>query len=114
MAVCVTKRRSGAAPCQWRLRHWPLDDLLKQTHRPRSVTQLVKELGGAVLLDVSDGLLVDAGPAAVGAHQLPRPFQDIFAVDLVIERLEPASGIGFGRPIERSLALTNPSLCINA
>ena len=44
--------------------------------RPRSVAavlqirrQLVKELGDAVLLDVGDGLTVDAGRAAIGAHQ---------------------------------------------
>ena len=78
--------------------------------RPRSVAavlqirgQLVTELGDAVLLDVSDGLSVDASRALVGAHQLPRPLQDISAVDLVIERVEPTSGVGLGRPVERSL-----------
>src|SRR3984885_14931175 len=91
--------------------------------------QLIKELGDTMLLDIGDGLLVDAGRATIGAHQLPRPLQDVAAVDLVVERVEPASGIGFGRPVERSLqfsdfvlpggpshdvALTGPSLCVNA
>jgi hypothetical protein len=65
--------------------------------------QLVKQLGDAVLLDVSDGLPVDAGRATIGAHRPPRPLQDVPAVDLVIERVEPPSGIGLGRPVERSL-----------
>ena len=89
--------------------------------------QLVEQLGNAVLLDIGDGLLVDAGRATVGAHQLPRPLQNVAAVDLVVERVEPSSGIGFGRPVKRSLqfsdcvllggpshdvALTGPSLCV--
>ena len=70
---------------------------------------------------------VDAGRATVGAHQLPRPLQNVPAVDLVIERVEPSPGIGLGRPVKRSLqfsdfvllggpshdvALTGPSLCV--
>ena len=58
---------------------------------------------------------------------LPRPLQDVPAVDLVVERVEPSSGIGLGRPVKRSLqfsdfvllggpshdvALTGPSLCV--
>ena len=70
---------------------------------PQIRGQLVKELGDAVLLDVSDGLSVDAGRAAIGAHQLPRPLQNVPAVDLVMERVEPSFGVGFGRPVKRSL-----------
>jgi hypothetical protein len=69
--------------------------------------QLIKELGNAVLLDISDGLIVDAGRAPIGAHQLPRPLQDVPAVDLVIERVEPTFGIGLGRPVERSLQFSD-------
>jgi hypothetical protein len=65
--------------------------------------QLIEELGDAVLLDVRDGLPVDAGRAAIGAHQLPRPLQNVAAVDLVVERVEPSLRVGFGRPVKRSL-----------
>jgi hypothetical protein len=70
---------------------------------PQIRGQLVKQPVNPVLLDVGDGLSVDAGRAPIGAHRLPRPLQDVPAVDLVIERMEPASGIGLGRPVERSL-----------
>ncbi len=74
---------------------------------PQLRGQLVEQPGNAVLLDVSDGLLVDAGRAMVGAHQLPRPLQDVPAVDLVMERMEPSSGIGLGRPVKRSLQFSD-------
>ena len=54
-------------------------------------------------LDISKGDAVDAGGAAIAAHLLPRPLQDVPAVDLVVERVEPSSGIGLGRPVERAL-----------
>jgi hypothetical protein len=44
--------------------------------------QLVKEPVNAVLLDIGDGLPVDAGRAFVGTHQLPRPLHDVPAMDL--------------------------------
>jgi hypothetical protein len=65
--------------------------------------QLVEELDDAVPLDVGNGLSVDAGRAPIGAHQPPRPLQDVSAVDLVIERVEPTSRVGLGRLVERSL-----------
>ena len=73
----------------------------------RSAASSSSSLVDAVLLDVGDGLSVDAGRAAVGAHQLPRPLQNVSAVDLVIERVEPSSGIGLGRPVERSLQFSD-------
>jgi len=72
-------------------------------------------------------LRANAGRATIGAHQLPRTLQNVSAVDLVVERVEPSPGIGLGRPVERSLqfsdfvlpggpshdvALTGPSLCV--
>jgi len=66
-------------------------------------SQLIKQPVNTVLLDVGDRLSVDAGRALVSAHQLPRLLQDVSAVDLVLERMEPSSGIGLGRPVERSL-----------
>ena len=60
------------------------------------------------------------------ARTIPHPLQNVPAMDLVIERVEPTSRIGLGRPVERSLqfsdfvlpggpshdvALTGPSLC---
>jgi hypothetical protein len=89
--------------------------------------QLVKQPAHAVLLDIGDGLAVDAGRAMIGAHQLPRTLQNVPAVDLVIERVEPSPGISLGRPVKRSLqfsdlvllggpshdvALTSPSLYV--
>src|SRR5207237_1237050 len=44
--------------------------------------QDVEQLGDAVLLDVGDGLLVDASRTAIGAHQLPRALQHVPAEDL--------------------------------
>jgi len=69
--------------------------------------QLVKQPGNPVPLDVGDGLSVDAGRAVVGAHQLPRTLQNVSAVDLVIERVKPSSGIGLGRPVKRSLQFSD-------
>jgi hypothetical protein len=36
-----------------------------------------------------------------------RPLRDVSAVDLVIERVEPSSGVGLGRPVERSLQFSD-------
>src|SRR4051812_19704932 len=52
-------------------------------------------------------LAVDASRAPIGAHQLPPALQNVPAIDLVIERVEPASGIGLGRPVERSLQFSD-------
>jgi hypothetical protein len=94
---------------------------------PQVRGQLVQQTRDPVLLDVGDGLSVDAGRALVGAHQLPRALQHVPAMDLVVERVESSSGIGLGRPVKRSLqfsdlvllggpshdvALTGPSLCV--
>jgi hypothetical protein len=69
--------------------------------------QLSEQSVNPVPLDISDGLLVDAGRATIGAHQLPRPLQDVPAVNLVVERVEPSLGIGLGRPVERSLQFSD-------
>jgi hypothetical protein len=69
--------------------------------------QLVKHPAHAVLLDIGNGLAVDASRATIGAHQLPPPLQNVPAIDLVIERVEPASGVGLGRPVERSLQISD-------
>ena len=60
-----------------------------------------------MLLDLFDGCPVDTGRAAVAAHRLPRALQDVPAIDLVMERVEPPSGVGLGRPVERSLQFLN-------
>ena len=70
---------------------------------PQIRDQLVKEPVSAVLLDISDGLSVDAGRAMISAHRLPRPLHNVPAVDLVMERVEPSFGVDFGRPVKRSL-----------
>ena len=61
-----------------------------------------------VLLDVSQGGLVNARRAVVAAHRDPRPPQDVFAVDLVPQRMEPSSRIGLGRPVEHMLQCADP------
>src|SRR6266581_4111581 len=38
-------------------------------------------------------------------HRLPR--QNVPAVDLVVERVEPSFGIGLGRPVQRSLQFSD-------
>jgi gentisate 1,2-dioxygenase len=64
---------------------------------------LVQQPGRPVLLDISDGDTVDTRRAAVAAHVLPRPLQDVSAIDLVPQRVEPSPGIGLGRPVQRML-----------
>ncbi len=70
---------------------------------PKLRSQLIEESGHPVLLDVVDGPAVDARSAVVLTHLEPSTLQDIPAMDLVIERMEPSSGVGLGRPVERSL-----------
>src|SRR5215218_2219962 len=70
--------------------------------------QLVKQPVNPVPLDIIDGLLVDAGRAAVAAHQLPRALQHVPAMDLVVKRVEPSPGIGLGRPVKRALQFSDP------
>ena len=72
--------------------------------------QLVEQTIDPVLLDGGEGDAVDAGRAAIGAHLPPRPLQDVPAVDLVVERVEASSGLGLGRPVERSLQFSDPVL----
>src|SRR5664279_549642 len=73
------------------------------TTLPQYRGHLVQQPGNPVLLDISDGDPVDTRCAAVAAHVLPRPLQDISAIDLVPERVEPSPGIGLGRPVQRML-----------
>ena len=79
--------------------------------RPAPVLQLAGQLaeqpGHPVLLDLGQGDLVDARRAVVAAHRDPRPPQDVLAVDLVIQRMEPPFGIGLGRPVQRMLQGTD-------
>ena len=56
---------------------------------------------------IGQGGLVDARRAAVAAHLHPRPPQDVSAVDLVPQRVEPSPGIGLGRPVKRMLQGTD-------
>src|SRR5579872_5340213 len=64
---------------------------------------LAEQPGHPVLLDVSQGGLVDARRAIVAAHRIPRPLQDVLAVDLVSQRMKPPVRIGLGRPVQRML-----------
>ncbi len=69
--------------------------------------QLAEQPVYAVLLDASQGDLVDARRAVIPAHRDPRAPQDIPAADLVIQRVEPPPGIGLGRPVQRMLQGTD-------
>ena len=72
---------------------------------PKLRSQFIEESGDPVFLDVVDGPAVDARGAVVLAHLEPCTLQDVPAMDLVIERMEPSSGVGLGRPVERSLQI---------
>jgi len=63
--------------------------------------------GGAATRPVSQGGLVDARRTVVTAHRDPRPPHDVSAPDLVMQRMEPASRIGLGRPLKRMLQSSN-------
>lgn len=53
-----------------------------------------------VLPDLSQGGFVDGRCAVVRAHRQPRPPQDVFAADLVLQRLKPLIRVGLGRPVQ--------------
>ena len=72
------------------------------TTLPQRRGHLVQQPGHPVLLDIGDGDPVDTRCAAVAAHVLPRPLQDVSAMDLVPRRVEPSPGIGLGRPVQRT------------
>jgi hypothetical protein len=75
---------------------------------PQLGGQLAEQPGHPVLLDVSQGGLVDTRRAVVPAHRMPRPLQDVFAVDLVPQRMKPSSRIGPGRPVKHMLQSADP------
>jgi hypothetical protein len=74
----------------------------------QAIGELVEQPVNTEQLDLGDGQPVDAGRAAVAAHQLPRPLQDVAAVDLVVERMKPWFGVGLGRPVQPSLQFLDP------
>src|SRR6266540_3769229 len=78
--------------------------------RPQIRGQLVEQPLDPVLLDLREGDPVDAGRATIGAHQRPRPLQDVPAMDFVVERVEPSPGVGLGRPVERPLQFSDSIL----
>ncbi len=98
-------RRSPAA-CARRCR---LGDqhLARRQRTPRPGPQLTGQLAGQpghpVLPDICQGGPVDARRAVVAAHRIPRTLQDVLAVDLVSQRMEPSFRVGPGRPVKRML-----------
>jgi len=74
---------------------------------PQIRRQLIEQPGHPVLLDVNQGGPVDTCSAAVTAHVDPRPLEDVPAIDLVPQRVEPSPGIGLGRPVKRMLQGTD-------
>ncbi len=75
---------------------------------PQIAGQLAEQPGHPVLLDISQGDLVNARRAVVPAHRNPRPPQDVLAVNLVPQRMEPSFRVGLGRPVKHMLQSANP------
>src|SRR6266702_2612205 len=85
------------------------DQHLPRRHgTPRPGLQLAGQPGHPVLLDIGQRGLVDARRAVVTAHRIPRPLQDILAVDLVPQRMEPSFRAGPGRPVKHMLQCADP------
>jgi hypothetical protein len=86
--------------------------LPRRQRTPRTGPQLASQLAGQpghpVLLDNCQGGLAGTRRAVVTAHRIPRPLQDVFAADLVPQRMEPSSRIGLGRPVKHMLQGADP------
>src|SRR5262249_39944361 len=75
---------------------------LRDPHPPRRARPIaaLPQLGGQFpqellhpsLLDLPDGLPIRARGPPVGLHLVPRPSQDVLAVHLVVERVQPPPG----------------------
>ena len=71
--------------------------------RPQPLRQVLEERfhpGGGHRVD---GHAVHAGSAPVRAHARPRPPQDVHAVDVAIQGMEPAFGFLLGTAVKRPL-----------
>ena len=73
--------------------------------RPQVGRQLGQESFGPVLLNLLDGLLIHAGCPSVGFDLAPRSGQDVLAVHLVVERMEPPRSTRLRGPIQGALEL---------
>jgi hypothetical protein len=91
----------------------PGDQYPARWHRPVPALsqlggQLVNEPERSVLaFDLAQSGLVNAGCAVARAHRDPLAPQDVPAADRVLQRIEPTSGIGLGRPVKRVLKGTH-------
>ncbi len=63
--------------------------------------------GSLRVLDSGQDDLVDARRTTIAAHRDPRAPQHVTTADLVIQRVDPTSGIGLGRPVQRMLQGTD-------
>jgi hypothetical protein len=68
---------------------------------PQVRNQRIEYPGHPVLLNGIRSDPVDAPRAVIAAHPDPRTPHDVPAQDLVMQRVEPSSGIGLGRPVRR-------------
>ena len=75
---------------------------------PQLRGQLAEQPGHPVLLDVRQGESVDARQRRCCGAPPPTPAQDVPAVDLVAQRMEPSVRIGLGRPVKRMLQRADP------
>ena len=101
------RQRAPLRPARLRDKH-PAGGQRAVAAIPQIRGQLIKQPVHAVLLNHGQSGPVNARRAAVTAHLLPRPLQDIPAVDLVEQRMEPPPGIGLGRPVKRMLQGADP------
>jgi hypothetical protein len=108
-AACTTRSRTvgiDSGRCS-RLPGFGMNTRRAGTGRHAPSRKFIEQPINAVLLDVRDGLSVDACCAAIAAHLDPRPLQYVSAIDLVRERVEPSPGLSLGRPVERVLQGTD-------
>jgi hypothetical protein len=108
-AACTTRSRTvgiDSGRCS-RLPGFGMNTRRAGTGRHAPSRKFIEQPINAVLLDVRDGLSVDACCAAIAAHLDPRPLQYVSAIDLVRERVEPSPGLSLGRPVERMLQGTD-------
>src|SRR5262249_45260516 len=70
--------------------------------------QSAQEFLDSLLLNLVDGVLIDAGCPSVGLHLLPRLGQDVLAVHLVVQRMEPPRRIRLRGPIQGPVEVLAP------
>ena len=85
---------------------WPHSERVREMiSERRTLDRVFRSIRVPVLLTYDSAAV--AKHSSEDEHLPPRPLQDVSAEDLVMERVKPSSGIGLGRPVKRSLQLSN-------